>query len=203
MLRDGHDHQHCCPPRRYTTSSLNCWCWCCLHHIRSLPPESLSRNRDSVSCSYLNEWSSAAVACLLPGSKCCAFRDAFLQTLVVTSDLWHQRCIFIHGQSLNHRGVSVGNSQNISSTWNIQANPSGCNNHDTFLSHWCSVLTCRNFSVRSLRAIMLQISELKQCQAKRDPITSFVLQVHHVQSLPQRAQCCDFIFFSNSLTEKA
>ncbi len=58
-------------------------------------------------------WSSAAVAHLLQGSMCCAFRDGILRTLVVTSGylitvaflssltslpiiLWHQQGIFVH-----------------------------------------------------------------------------------------------------------
>ncbi len=63
-------------------------------------------------------WCSAAVAHLLQGSTCCAFRDGFLHILVVTSgylsycclsiisnqsahspltsDLWHQQGIFVH-----------------------------------------------------------------------------------------------------------
>ncbi len=66
----------------------------------------------SVSCSRWQErhpvWSSAAVAHLLQGSMCCAFRDGILHTLVVTSgylsycclsiisNLWHQQGIFVH-----------------------------------------------------------------------------------------------------------
>ena len=57
-------------------------------------------------------WSFAAVAHLLQGWACCAFRDCILHTLVVTSsfepfyhlepvctfssDLWHQQDIFVH-----------------------------------------------------------------------------------------------------------
>ncbi len=45
----------------------------------------------SVSCCWQERhpvWSSAAVAHLLQGSTCCAFRDGILHTLVVTSVIW-------------------------------------------------------------------------------------------------------------------
>ncbi len=40
-------------------------------------------------------WSSAAVAHLLQGSMCCAFRDGFLHTLVVTSGYLRYCCLSI------------------------------------------------------------------------------------------------------------
>jgi len=87
---------------------------CCLHQILTLPSKRRSRNQDSsdqatffqssivqfwgvcVNCSLsflfvadriTPVWCSAAVAYLLQGLMCCAFRDALLQTLVVTSGL--------------------------------------------------------------------------------------------------------------------
>ncbi len=100
---------------------------CSLCQILTLPSECRSRNQDSSdqatffqtsSVQWHPVWSSAAVAHLLQGSTCCAFRDGILYTLVVmsgylsscclsiisnqsahsplTSDLWHQQGIFVH-----------------------------------------------------------------------------------------------------------
>ncbi len=47
-------------------------------------------------------WSSAAVAHLLQGSKCCAFRDGILHTLVVTSGYLSDCCLFIISNQSAH-----------------------------------------------------------------------------------------------------
>ncbi len=59
----------------------------------------------SVSCSYLTGnpvWSSAAVAHLLQGSTCCAFRDGILHTLVVTSGYLSYCCLSIISNQSAH-----------------------------------------------------------------------------------------------------
>jgi len=115
----------------------------CLRQILTLPSECCGRNRDSSDQATLFQFSvirffwacvnysliflfladrsgtgvsSAAVAHMLQGLMCCAFRDALLQTLVVmhgfefllpfyqlepawpwfSSNLWHQQSIFAH-----------------------------------------------------------------------------------------------------------
>ncbi len=47
-------------------------------------------------------WSFAAVAHLLQGSKCCAFRDGILHTLVVTSGYLSDCCLFIISNQSAH-----------------------------------------------------------------------------------------------------
>ncbi len=47
-------------------------------------------------------WSSAAVAHLLQGSTCCAFRDGILQTLVVTSGYLSYCCLSINSNQSAH-----------------------------------------------------------------------------------------------------
>ncbi len=47
-------------------------------------------------------WSSAAVALLLQGSKCCAFRDSILHTLVITSGYLSYCCLSIISNQSAH-----------------------------------------------------------------------------------------------------
>ncbi len=47
-------------------------------------------------------WSSAAVAHLLQGLMCCAFRDGILHTLVVTSAYLSYCCLFIISNQSAH-----------------------------------------------------------------------------------------------------
>ncbi len=52
-------------------------------------------------------WSSAAVAHLLQGSTCCAFRDGILHTLVATSGYLSYCCLsFISNQSAHSHMTS-------------------------------------------------------------------------------------------------
>ncbi len=51
-------------------------------------------------------WSSAAVAHLLQGSTCCAFRDGILHTLVVTSGYLRYGCLCIISNQSAHSPVT-------------------------------------------------------------------------------------------------
>ncbi len=51
-------------------------------------------------------WSSAAVAHLLQGSTCCAFRDGILHTLVVTSDYLSYCCLSIISNQSAHSSLT-------------------------------------------------------------------------------------------------
>ncbi len=51
-------------------------------------------------------WSSAAVAHLLQGLTCCAFRDGILHTLVVTSGYFSYRCLSIISNQSAHSPLS-------------------------------------------------------------------------------------------------
>ncbi len=51
-------------------------------------------------------WSSAAVAHLLQGSTCCAFRDGIPHTLVVTSGYFSYRCLSIISNQSAHSPLS-------------------------------------------------------------------------------------------------
>ncbi len=90
---------------------------CSLRQILTLTCR--SRNRDSsdqatffqssivqfwwawVNCRH-PEWSSAAVAHLLQGSKCCVFRDGILHTLVITSGYLSYCCLSIISNQSAH-----------------------------------------------------------------------------------------------------
>ncbi len=73
---------------------------CSLCQSLTLPPECRSRNQDS--SDQATFWSSAAVAHLLQGSTCCAFRDGILHTLVLTNGYLRYCCLsIIFNQSVN------------------------------------------------------------------------------------------------------
>ncbi len=52
-------------------------------------------------------WSSAAVAHLLQGSMCCAFRDGILHTLVVTSGYLSYCCLSIISNQSAHSPLTT------------------------------------------------------------------------------------------------
>ncbi len=114
---------------------------CSLLQILALPSECRSRNRDSsvqamffnlllsdfgepvwivssVSCSYLTGaapvWS--AVAHLLQGSMCCAFRDGILHILVVTSGYLCYCCLSIISNQSAHSPLTSDSNKAFSST---------------------------------------------------------------------------------------
>ncbi len=74
-------------------------------------------------------WSSAAVAHLLQGLTCCAFRDGILNTLVVTSGYLSYCCLsinsaFLGTQSVWHRrGNLLIHHQCAASTWMMRRQP--------------------------------------------------------------------------------
>ncbi len=61
-------------------------------------------------------WSSAAVAHLLQGSTCCAFRDAILNTLVVTSGYLSYCCLSIISNQSAHSPLTSDINKAFSST---------------------------------------------------------------------------------------
>ncbi len=83
-------------------------------------------------------WSSAAVAHLLQGSTCCAFRDYILHTLVVTSGYLSYRCLSIISNQSAHSPLTSDINKAFSSTqvpltgyfiffWPFSVNPrDGC-----------------------------------------------------------------------------
>ncbi len=60
--------------------------------------------------------SSAAVAHLLQGSMCCAFRDGILHTLVVTSDFLSYCCLSIISNQSAHSPLTSDINKAFSST---------------------------------------------------------------------------------------
>jgi len=73
-------------------------------------------------------WSSAAVAHLLQGSTCCAFRDALLQTLVVTSGYLSYCYRHIGLKQLNHFPLTSGINKAFSAE--------NCHSLDIFVAHF-------------------------------------------------------------------
>ncbi len=83
-------------------------------------------------------WSSAAVAHLLQGSTCCAFRDGILHTLVVTSGYLSYCCLSIISNQSAHSPLTSDINKAFSSTqlpltgyfllfWPFSVNPrDGC-----------------------------------------------------------------------------
>ncbi len=61
-------------------------------------------------------WSSAAVAHLLQGSTCCAFRDGILHNLVVTSDYLSYCCLSIISNHSAHSPLTSDINKAFSST---------------------------------------------------------------------------------------
>ncbi len=61
-------------------------------------------------------WYSAAVAHLLQGSTCCAFRDSILHTLVVTSDYLSYCCLSIISNQPVHSPLTSDINKAFSST---------------------------------------------------------------------------------------
>ncbi len=61
-------------------------------------------------------WSSAAVAHLLQGSMCCAFRDGILHTLVVTSGYLSYCCLSIISNQSAHSPLTSDINKAFSST---------------------------------------------------------------------------------------
>ncbi len=61
-------------------------------------------------------WSSAAVAHLLQGSMCCAFRDGILHTLVVTSGYLSYCCLSIISNQSVHSPLTSDINKTFSST---------------------------------------------------------------------------------------
>ncbi len=61
-------------------------------------------------------WSSAAVAHLLQGSTCCAFRDSILHTLVVTSDYLSYCCLSIISNQSAHSPLTSDINKALLST---------------------------------------------------------------------------------------
>ncbi len=61
-------------------------------------------------------WSSAAVAHLLQGSVCCAFRDGILYTLVVTSGYLRYCCLSIISNQSAHSPLTSDINKAFSST---------------------------------------------------------------------------------------
>ncbi len=61
-------------------------------------------------------WSSAAVAHLLQGSTCCAFRDGILHSLVVTSGYLSYCCISIISNQSAHSPLTSDINKAFSST---------------------------------------------------------------------------------------
>ncbi len=61
-------------------------------------------------------WSSAAVAHLLQGSTCCAFRDGILHTSVVTSGYLSYCCLSIISNQFAHSPLTYDISKAFSST---------------------------------------------------------------------------------------
>ncbi len=61
-------------------------------------------------------WSSAAVAHLLQGSTCCAFRDGILHTLVVTSGYLSYCCLSIISNQSAHSPLTSDINKAFSST---------------------------------------------------------------------------------------
>ncbi len=61
-------------------------------------------------------WSSAAVANLLQGSTCCAFRDGILHTLVVTSGYLSYCCLSIISNQSAHSLLTSDINKTFSST---------------------------------------------------------------------------------------
>ncbi len=130
------------------------------HFIRHTLLVQAVRIVSSVSYSQLTPhpvWSSAAVAHLLQGSTCCAFRYGILHTLVVTSDYLSYRCLSIISNQSAHSPLTSDINKAFSSTqllltgyflffepfsvnprdgcaWKSHLNPLSC-------PFWCSVLT--------------------------------------------------------------
>ncbi len=73
-------------------------------------------------------WPSAAVAHLLQGLTCCAFRDGILHILVVTSGYLSYLSLSI----ISNQSVLSPLTSDISSILNTLTSPSGTNNHSTF-----------------------------------------------------------------------
>ena len=59
-------------------------------------------------------WSSAALAHLLQGSTCCAFRDALLHSVVVTSDYLSYCCLSIILNQSGHSPLTSGTNKAFS-----------------------------------------------------------------------------------------
>ncbi len=85
-------------------------------------------------------WSSAAVAHLLQGSTCCAFRDGILHTLVVTSDYLSYCCLSIISNQSAHSPLTSDINKTFSEICIMDVQPTNLQQlRDAIMSIWSKI----------------------------------------------------------------